>query len=89
VLSQTEMPLNHESVEGGTEADDVSNGIEHTPKQTKGRPKRQPKRRATKKAASRKADHLWDVDTVVTDPNSPLANMNLHVSNKLLRHNHL
>jgi len=89
-LTQTETPPNNEPVEGKTKADGVSNGIEQTPKQAKGRPKRPPKRppkrRAMKKSASRKADRLWEVDTVVTDPNSPLVNVNLHVSNKLPRH---
>ena len=84
MLTRTESSLSNEPLEGGAKADDVSDDIEQTPKQTKGRSKRPPKRRAMKKVASRKADRLWEVDTVVTDPNSPLASVNLHVSNKPL-----
>lgn len=86
MLTETETPLYSGPVESGTKADDISNSDELTLKQTKGRSKRPVKSTATKKAASHKADRLWEVDTVVTDSNSPLTNINLHVSNKLLRY---
>lgn len=83
MLIRTETSL-IQAVEGSTKADEGSNGIEQALKQTKSHSKHPPKRGTLKKPTSRKADRLWEVDTVVTDPNSPLVNVSLHVSRKLL-----
>ena len=85
MLTRTETPQNNEIVEGDTKVHDISDDIEQTPKQAKSHSKRPPKHRAVKKSTSRKTDRLWEVDTVVIDPNSPLGNLNLHVGSKPLR----